>query len=94
MKVKRYDIQHGRDGYMEKDEYGDYVRHDDYVNLLMSVEMLAKDAERYRWLRKEHASDGPSYHVRRPSNYPAPHDLDADLDAAMSRTSAGIAAEY
>ena len=48
------------------------------------------DAERYRWLRKEHASDGPSYHVRRPSNCPAPHDLDADLDAAMIRPSAGI----
>lgn len=49
-----------------------------------TYERLLKDAERYRWLRKEHASDGPSYHVRRPSNCPAPHDLDADLDAAMT----------
>lgn len=47
-----------------------------------------KDAERYRWLRKEHESDGPSYHVRRPSNCPAPRDLDADLDDAMAGANA------
>ena len=49
---------------------------------------MRKDAERYRWLRKEHESDGPSYHVRRPSNCPAPRDLDADLDAAMKGANA------
>lgn len=58
----------------------------DIMSVWLALDELVevrKDAERYRWLRREHASDGPSYHVRRPSNCPAPRDLDADLDAAM-----------
>lgn len=37
---------------MEEDDVGNYVLHSDYAALEARVAELEKDAERYRWIRK------------------------------------------
>jgi hypothetical protein len=45
-----------------------------------------EDAVSYRWLRKQHNSSIPSWHVRSSTNS-IPLDLDIGLDAAMAKES-------
>ena len=66
---------------------GDYVcflRDDEmpheYMRELTQTEL---DAERFRWLMKQHASEGRSVHVRSACNDVLPADLGAAIDEAM-----------
>ena len=50
---------------------------------------VAKDAERYRWLRNQHTQGRPMLHYIKLANqeihwhFPSPQDVDAAIDAAM-----------
>jgi hypothetical protein len=48
--------------------------------LRQRCEELEEDARRYRWLRDQHRTTGPSWHVRKPNNDPAERCLDTAID--------------
>ena len=86
--VKRFD-PYGYDGLsalMHEDVLGDYVQHEDYDALLAERDALAKDAERYRWLRNPDQDVALVLDKMVSSGvyeYRAGDELDAAIDAAM-----------
>lgn len=91
--VKRYD-PYGYDGLsalMCESKLGDYVSHEDYEALLAERDALAKDAERYRWLRQRLV--GASFDwddegmvvlaFEMPADLSIGADCDKNIDAAM-----------
>jgi len=52
--------------------------------LRAEADAMRVDAERYRWLRDQHRSEGPSFHVREPSSEVVSRNLDHAIDAVMA----------
>jgi len=94
--VKRYSYGYVDDGngnrylgLIEKPD-GNLVKHEDYKALLDERDALAKDAERYRWLRMADWWDSHLCAVRNPakqvklgSDCPSRDRLDDAIDAAL-----------
>jgi hypothetical protein len=65
MKIKRYDIYGENESPIcNEDEYGDYVKYSDVERLIAERQQLQKDAERYRWLRRNNPSNSNVWCVK------------------------------
>ncbi len=64
-------------------EYVMDCKDEEIARLRAEADALRKDAERYRWLRDQHASEGRSFHVREPNSEVVSRNLDFAIDAAM-----------